>query len=151
MAEVIKQLLKRLKIEFVAVWCLVLLLVVCYEVGLFTEGIFVGDVRMDYILTTIGILLTIVMIPLSLRLFNLNLVKRISKLSTFEALKSYRRWSEVRLSLLLVAALLNMSIYYLTLNTTGLFCSLMALLATFFCIPTKERLFKELDLNDITI
>ena len=68
MAEVIKQLLKRLKIEFVAVWCLVLLLVVCYEVGLFTEGIFVGDVRMDYILTTIGILLTIVMIPLSLRL-----------------------------------------------------------------------------------
>ena len=151
MAEVIKQLLKRLKIEFVAVWCLVLLLVVCYEVGLFTEGIFVGDVRMDYILTTIGILLTIVMIPLSLRLFNLNLVKRISKLSTFEALKSYRRWSGVRLSLLLVAALLNMSIYYLTLNTTGLFCSLMALLATFFCIPTKERLLKELDLNDITI
>ena len=151
MAEVIKQLLKRLKIEFVAVWCLVLLLVVCYEVGLFTEGIFVGDVRMDYILTTIGILLTIVMIPLSLRLFNLNLVKRISKLSTFEALKSYRRWSEVRLALLLVAALLNMSIYYLTLNTTGLFCSLMALLATLFCIPTKERLLKELDLNDITI
>lgn len=151
MAEVIKQLLKRLKIEFVAVWCLVLLLVVCYEAGIFTEGVFVGDARMDYILTTIGILLTIVMIPLSLRLFNLNLVKRITKLSTFEALKSYRRWSEVRLALLLVAALLNMSIYYLTLNTTGLFCSLMALLATFFCIPTKERLLKELDLNDITI
>ena len=151
MVEVIKQLLKRLKIEFVAVWCLVLLLVVCYEVGLFTEGLFVGDARMDYILTTIGILLTIVMIPLSLRIFNLNLVKRISKLSTFEALKSYRRWSEVRLSLSLVAALLNMSIYYLTLNTTGLFCSLMALLATLFCIPTKERLLKELDLNDITI
>lgn len=151
MAEVIKQLLKRLKIEFVAVWCLVLLLVVCYEAGIFTEGVFVGDARMDYILTTIGILLTIVMIPLSLRLFNLNLVKCISKLSTFEALKSYRRWSEVRLALLLVAALLNMSIYYLTLNTTGLFCSLMALLATFFCIPTKERLLKELDLNDITI
>ena len=151
MAEVIKQLLKRLKIEFVAVWCLVLLLVVCYEAGIFTEGIFVGDVRMDYILTTIGILLTIVMIPLSLRIFNLNLVKRISKLSTFEALKSYRRWSEVRLSLLLVAALLNMSIYYLTLNTTGLFCSLMALLATLFCIPSIERLLKELDLNDITI
>ena len=151
MAEVIKQLLKRLKIEFVAVWCLVLLLVVCYEAGIFTEGVFVGDARMDYILTTIGILLTIVMIPLSLRLFNLNLVKRISKLSTFEALKSYRRWSEVRLALLLVAALLNMSIYYLTLNTTGLFCSLMALLATLFCIPTKERLLKELDLNDITI
>lgn len=151
MVEVIKQLLKRLKIEFVAVWCLVLLLVVCYEAGIFTEGIFVGDVRMDYILTTIGILLTIVMIPLSLRIFNLNLVKRISKLSTFEALKSYRRWSEVRLSLLLVAALLNMSIYYLTLNTTGLFCSLMALLATLFCIPSIERLLKELDLNDITI
>ena len=151
MVEVIKQLLKRLKIEFVAVWCLVLLLVVCYEAGIFTEGVFVGDARMDYILTTIGILLTIVMIPLSLRLFNLNLVKRITKLSTFEALKSYRRWSEVRLALLLVAALLNMSIYYLTLNTTGLFCSLMALLATLFCIPTKERLLKELDLNDITI
>ncbi|MBR1720346.1 MAG: hypothetical protein IJ726_08050 [Phocaeicola sp.] len=151
MVEVINRLVKRLKIEFVLVWVLVLLLVVFYETGLLDEGLFVGNVRMDYILMTIGILLTVTSIPLSLHLFNFNLVKRISKLSTFEALKSYRYWSEVRLSLLLVAALLNMSFYYLTLNTTGLFCSLMALLATFFCIPSKKRLLKELTLDDISI
>lgn len=151
MVEEIKQLLKRLKIEFVVVWLLVLLLVVCYEVGILPEGLYVGNAKMDYILMTIGILLTIIMIPLSLRLFNFNLVKRISNLSTPEALKSYRRWSEIRLSLLLVAALLNMSFYYMTLNTTALFCSLMALLATLFCIPSKERLLKELDMEDITI
>ena len=86
------------------------------------QGIFVDDPRADYILQVVGILLTVGLIPVSLRLFSLSLTKYIKQLNLMDALKSYRRWNEVRIALLLVPALINLSIYYWTMNTTGLLC-----------------------------
>lgn len=146
MEKKIKRLLQCLQIEYVLVWALPLLLVVLYETGIMTEGGYAGDTRMEYILQTIGILLTIGLIPLSLRLFSLSLVKYVKQLSLPEALKSYLRWSEIRIGLLLVPILVNLSFYYLTMNTTGLLCAAMALIASLFCVPTHKRLLDELDL-----
>ena len=70
--------------------------------------------------------------------FNLNIEK---------ALKSYRRWSEVRIILLLVVAVFNISLYYWTMDTTGLLCGGMAVLATMLCIPGRRRMLSELDLQ----
>ena len=95
-----------------------------------------------------GILMTIVFIPFALRIFSLNLVKRIKELPLQQALKSYCIWADVRLALLFVAAILNLQFYYLTLNTTGLFCTVRALLASLFCVPSESRIKNELDLND---
>ena len=61
-------------------------------------------------------------------------------------LSSYRRWNEIRLGLLVVPVLTNLSFYYLTLNTTGLFCAAMSLIASLFCVPTRKRIWNELDL-----
>lgn len=144
----INQLLKILRRMYLMLWILPILLCVLYETGILTDGIFCGDARMEYMLQTVCILLTICLIPLSLRLFNLNLVKHIKELPLEEALKSYRRWSEIRLLLLCVPVLLNTSFYYLTLNTTGVFCASMVLIASFFCLPTESRIINELDLPD---
>ena len=144
----INQLLKILRGMYLMLWILPILLCVLYETGILTDGIFCGDARMEYMLQTVCILLTICLIPLSLRLFNLNLVKHIKELPLEEALKSYRRWSEIRLLLLCVPVLLNTSFYYLTQNTTGVFCASMALIASFFCFPTESRVINELDLPD---
>ena len=54
MEKKIKQLLRYLQIEYVAVWVLPLLLVALYETGVMTEGAYAGDVRMDYVLQTVG-------------------------------------------------------------------------------------------------
>ena len=148
MKEQIKHLLNTLKGEYILLWTLPAALVGLYEAGIFAEGIYAGDVRTDYILQCAGILLTVCLIPFSLRLFNLNLVKRVRELPLMDALRSYRRWSEIRLFLLLVPVLMNLSFYYLTLNTTGLFCSLMALIASLFCVPTRNRILNELDLQE---
>ena len=148
MKEKIQQLVRVLKIEYALLWVLALGLVLCYELGLFTEGALAGDARMEYILQTAGILLVIGLIPFSLRLFSLSLVKRIQDLPLEEAMKSYRRWSEIRLALLAVPVLINLSFYYMTLNTTGLFCALMALIASLFCVPTTHRLVSELQLPE---
>ena len=149
MKEKIQQLVRVLTLEYALLWVLAIGLVLCYETGLFTEGQYAGDARMEYVLQSVGILMVIGLIPFSLRLFSLSLVKRIQTLPLTEAMKSYRRWSEIRIALLAVPVLINLSFYYLTLNTTGLFCAMMALIASLFCVPTESRLLNELQLPEI--
>lgn len=148
MKEQIKRILIIQKSAFIGVWTAPLLLVVLYETGLYQEGLLAGNAQMEYILQSVSILLTIGLIPFALRMFNLNLVKRIKELPLQQALKSYQTWSLLRLALLFVPAILALSFYYLTMNTTNLFCACMALIATLFCVPSENRIKNELDLPE---
>lgn len=148
MKEQIKRILIIQKSAFLGVWTAPLLLVVLYETGLYQEGMIAGNAQMEYILQSVSILLTIGLIPFALRMFNLNLVKRIKELPLQQALKSYQTWSLLRLALLFIPAILALSFYYLTMNTTNLFCACMALIATLFCVPSESRIKNELDLPE---
>ena len=148
MKEKIRKILSIQKCAFITVWAAPILLAVLYETGLYPKGIQAGNAQMEYIFQSISILLTIGLIPFALRMFNLNLVKRIKELPLEQALKSYQKWSDVRLSLLFVPAIMAMSFYYLTMNTTNLFCACMALIATLFCVPSEKRIKNELDLPE---
>ena len=148
MKEQIKRILIIQKSAFLGVWTAPLLLVVLYETGLYQEGMIAGNAQMEYILQSVSILLTIGLIPFALRMFNLNLVKRIKELPLQQALKSYQTWSLLRLALLFVPAILALSFYYLTMNTTNLFCACMSLIATLFCVPSEGRIKNELDLPE---
>ena len=148
MKEQIKRILKWQIVAFILVWALPLVYALLHETGVLSQGALAGDARMKYIFQTIGILMTIVLIPFALRIFNLNLVKRIQELPLQQALKSYRIWADVRLALLVVPALINLQFYYLTLNNTGLFCAAMSLVASLFCVPSESRIKNELDLPE---
>ena len=148
MKEQIKRILKWQIVAFILVWALPLVYALLHETGVLSQGALAGDARMKYIFQTIGILMTIVLIPFALRIFNLNLVKRIQELPLQQALKSYRIWADVRLALLVVPALINLQFYYLTLNNTGLFCAAMSLIASLFCVPSESRIKNELDLPE---
>ena len=148
MTEQIKRILKWQIVAFILVWALPLVYALLHETGVLSQGALAGDARMEYIFQTIGILMTIVLIPFALRIFNLRLVKRIQELPLQQALKSYRIWADVRLALLVVPALINLQFYYLTLNNTGLFCAAMSLIASLFCVPSESRIKNELDLPE---
>ena len=148
MKEQIKRILKLQVVGFILVWALPLIYALLHEMGVMPQGTLADDAQMEYIFQTMGILMTIVFIPFALRIFNLNLVKRIKELPLQQALKSYRIWSDVRLALLLVPALINLQFYYLTLDNTGLFCACMALIASLFCVPSENRIKNELDLQE---
>ena len=148
MKEQIKRILIIQKSAFLGIWTAPLLLVVLYETGLYQEGLLAGNAQMEYILQSVSILLTIGLIPFALRMFNMNLVKRIKDLPLQQALKSYQTWSLLRLALLFIPAILALSFYYLTMNTTNLFCACMALIATLFCVPSENRIKNELDLPE---
>lgn len=148
MEKQIKRILRKQIGVFIALWALPVLCVCLYETDVFAEGIYAGNAQMEYVLQMTGILLTLGLIPFSMRMFNLTLVKRVRELPLQQAMKSYSRWSDVRLCLLFVPAILNLQFYYLTLNTTGIFCATMALTASLFCVPSKGRIINELDLSE---
>lgn len=147
MERKIDGLLRLLRIEFVMMWVVVIALVAGYECGLLEEGSLVGNAIAEYAAQFTGVLLAICLIPLSLRIFNLSLTKYIRCLDIEKALDSYRRWSEVRIILLLTVAVFNISLYYWTMDSAGLLCGGMAVLASMFCVPGKKRLLSELDLD----
>ena len=124
MEKELKRLIRILKAEYALMWVLTVLLAALYECDILPQGLFAGDAQ--------------------------SLTRYVSLLTLPEALKSYRRWSEIRIALLLVLALIDLSAYYWTMNTTGLLCAGMTVIASLFCIPSKQRLLNELQLSDIS-
>ena len=154
MEKKIIRLLLLLKVEFALFWILTVVWCVLYEMDILLQGSRVGDARAEYILQTVGILLAVCMIPLSLRMFSLSLVRRVRELSLpfrgsplRKAWVADRRWCEIRLALLLAPVLFNLTVYYSTFNLTSLLCVGMLLVASLFCVPGRGRLMRELDLE----
>lgn len=143
-----KQFAKRLNIQYYVFLLLPVILVIVYEADHLPVGIYADDPRMQYIWETVGILTAIVCVPLALKLFNIVLRKKIDEVNLSEALKKYIFWSGLRLSILEVAVILNIFVYYSTLSNVGAFCGLITLTASFFCLPSEKRLREELNVTD---
>jgi hypothetical protein len=148
MNKLLEPLLKSLRYEYVAFWAMTALLVVLYETDFFPQGTMVDEGTSAYLLQCFGVLLMIALIPLSLRLTGMTLMHRVRQLPLLQALVSYRRLCQVRLGLLLVVVLVNLTCYYLMLKTSCAMCAMMALLASLACIPSFARIQKELDLQE---
>lgn len=140
----LNQIAKTLKLQYILFWILPILIVIGYETDLIMEGRYADDVRMQYILETIGILTAIVCVPLALKLFSIVLKKKIDEAHFEQAVRKYIIWCGVRLFILEVAVVLNLVVYYLTLNNVGVLCALIALTASMFCLPGEKRLREDL-------
>jgi hypothetical protein len=146
MDKQIKAVTRTMQIQYVFYIAIAILLVVLYQSDIIMEGTYAGDFGMQYILETIGILTTIALVPLSLKIFSVKLNKKI-KMAGFEnALKLYRQWSSVRLMIIAFITYLNIIIYYMTLNSIGGLCALIGLTASVFCLPGERKLREELNL-----
>ena len=147
MNKALDKLVLRLRIEYILFWALTLLMVALYETGCIAEGAFVGNGQMEYVMQLLSVLITVALIPLSLKIFSVAQKQIVTKKTLTEAMASYLRWSEVRLFLLLSAVIFNVTAYYAILDNTGLFCAAMALLASLFCIPEKKHIYQDLELD----
>lgn len=147
MEEQIKCIVRNLNIGYIIFWVVPALLLFAGEFELLPVGIWAGDVRKTYSCETIGILLTAAFIPLSLKLFNLALKRKIDQMTITEALKRYESICYVRLGMLAIVVVLNIVCYYLTLSTTGNLCMLIALTASLFCLPSEKKLRTDLHIT----
>lgn len=147
MEEQIRRVLKSLKIQYISFWIIPLLLVAVGEAGLLPVGIKADSARAVYVFETVGILLTAILVPLSLKLFSMVLSKQIDRVTFPVALGKYMLWSAVRLALLEFVVVFNLAGYYFTLSTTGALCALIGLTASFFCLPGEKRMYAELHIT----
>lgn len=148
MDEQIKKLVRTLQIQYGLFLFLALAYCAAYEIGWIDEGIYAADARMQYLWETAGILLAMTLVPLSLKLFSIVMVKKIMNRSLPLAMKMYKRWNEIRLLMLALATLFNIFVYYSTLDNIGGLCALIGVTASVFCLPSEKKLKEELNITN---
>ncbi len=146
MDQQIKAVARALQIQYGLYLGISILLVVLHETNILPTGVYAGDANMEYLLETASILITIALVPLSLKIFSVKMEKVIKVTALENALKLYQRWSTVRLMIIAFVTFLNILIYYMTLNNIGALCGLIGVTASVFCLPGEKRLREELDI-----
>ena len=119
---------KYLRNLFIGTVAVPLLIATIYERDVLPTGVFAGKAQEEFLAVIIMELLTIVMIPLALRLFKAKDVER--KVAEGDTL-ALRRWGALRILMITVPLLLNTIGYYLFMNTTFGYMALILLI----CLP----------------
>lgn len=116
MEEQIKRAVRNLNISYVFFWVLPAFLLGAGEFELFPVGGLVDNAPAIYYFETVGILLTALCVPLSLKLYSLVHKKKIDHMTITLALKRYVQWNIVRLGVLEVAIVVKVKhllVYFL--------------------------------------
>ena len=145
--EEIKKTLSTLKQWFGIFWIIPIVIVLMREFSEDGNGHMAGNASVVYAMETATILLTCINVPLALKLFTLFLKKRIKNVELRDALKLYKKWSLIRLLLLLVPVYLGLATYYMCMSTTGILCTAIALTASLFCVPSEKNLKQDLEIE----
>ena len=127
---------KILLIEFWLPIIICLVLIVLVENEVLLPGAYGDDKIMDYYLAIIMELITICLIPLSLRLFKFKKIKAVLQEKSFEGLK---RLASLRMCMLVVPMMLNTILYYLFMNVAFGYMGIIGLLCLVFVYPSKSR------------
>lgn len=119
---------KKLRNLLIVTVAVPLLAAIVYECDVLPTGVFAGNAQEEFLAVTFMELLTIVMIPLALRLFKAKDVERKVEEGDTSAL---RKWGALRILMITVPLLLNTMGYYLYMNTTFGYMALILLI----CLP----------------
>jgi len=120
---------------FVAFIVATLLVVALFESGVLTMGGLISDNKQtEFGLTIMAEIMALALIPLALRLFKISVVCR--RLVT---MKAVLRWELVRVLMLCIPLLLDTLLYYLYLNVSFGYLSIILFLCLFFIVPTERR------------
>lgn len=112
------------------------LMVVCYECGLLMEGSCADDKQMEYYCVLVMELLTLVLIPLSLRLFRLPCVVRSIRANPSKRLAP---WRYARMAMLSVPMMVNVALYYQFVLPSFGYMAIIGMLSQFFVYPSAAR------------
>lgn len=119
---------KYLRILFIVSVAVPVVMAFLFECEILHSGVLAGMAQEEFLCTVSMELLTIVMIPLALRLFKAKDVERKTEEGDTAALK---KWGTVRIIMITVPLAVNTLLYYLFMNTTFGYMSLILLI----CLP----------------
>lgn len=145
MEKRIQSLLLMLRIEACVSWIVVIIIFVLGLLEVIVNGSVAPHTQKEFTLNTIGIMSTLLLLPLTLKLFLLNTTKGLRRMNKDEALDFYHVWSLVRLVLVTLCIAFNLVVYFMTLNWTGLLCACIGICITVYCLPTRTKVNQYLD------
>lgn len=135
-----KKVIRTLKYLFSLILLVTLLLVVVFESELLLPGFILVESKVDFVIKYIMELMTIMIIPLSLRLFKFKSVER--KLATKKQ-HALLRWGVLRIIMLGIPMIINTILYYGFLAVEFGYLSIILLISMIFIYPSKDKCYYE--------
>lgn len=132
---------KILLLEFWLPIVVSLVVIVLFENEILIPGAYADNKIADYYVAIAMELVTICLIPLSLRLFKFKKVKAAIKAGSYNGLL---HWGALRLAMLVVPMVANAILYYLFMNVAFGYMGIIGLLCLVFVYPSKTRCNTEL-------
>ncbi len=117
-----------------------IIMIVLYESDIILSGALSVNKSSEFVILTTMELLTLLLIPLSLKLLKIKFVKKsIANRPQTNLLK----WSMLRLFLIGLPMTVNVLLYYSYMNVAFGYMAIIGLLSMFFIYPSKERFTNE--------
>ena len=107
-----------------------------YELDILPSGMMAGRPQDEFLSTISMELITIVFIPVALRLFK---TKDVEKRLEEGDIKAFRKWGLVRILMITVPLVLNTLLYYSFMNTTFGYMALILLICLPFIYPAVRK------------
>lgn len=125
-----------LLIEFWAPIIICLAIIIPYENDWLLAGALEDDKIKEYYVAIAMEIITICLIPISLRLFKFKKIK--AQLQSSPE-KSLRKWATIRLDMLTIPMMVNCVLYYQFMNVAFGYMGIIDLLCLVFVYPSKSR------------
>lgn len=132
---------RRLVVLFVVPIAISLIIVLLYETELLPTGIWAEEHSVEFVVLSIMELITICLIPLSLRLFKFGRIH--SQLTGENNVEALNRWGSIRILMLTIPMMVNTLLYYLFMHTAFGYMAIILLLSLLFVTPSKSRCYEE--------
>ena len=107
-----------------------------YELDILPSGMMTGRPQDEFLSTISMELITIVFIPVALRLFK---TKDVEKRLEEGDIKAFRKWGLLRILMITVPLVLNTLLYYSFMNTTFGYMALILLICLPFIYPAARK------------
>lgn len=131
---------KKLRNRLWGFYLLLFLIVLIFDCFNINIG-YISDNNQIFYIQTIMSLVTMLAIPLALKLYDIKYVKNASKEHS-----NYIYWYTVRILILCLPMIINISAYYIFAHEISFFyLALILLLSTLFIYPTERRISKVLE------
>lgn len=131
-----KKTVNILRTLFIASVGIAVVVVALYELDILPSGV-LADRPQDEFLCTIAMeLVTIVFIPIALRLFK---TKDVDRRLDEGDIKTFKTWSIVRILMITVPLLMNTLLYYIFMNTAFGYMALILLICLPFIYPATRK------------
>ena len=141
---------RKLSIRLLAGWFSIYaasgIVALLFETGLLEKGV-VQDTRTIFILQTVGVLISLAMIPVALGGFK-KLMDRIEDRPLEDRVRIYTVSSWLRIAAFLIVVVFGVALYYLINDDIGLYCAVIGAICSMFSIPTRNTVEYDLDWDD---